>query len=269
MYYDQQIAKSNRMKPFFALVLFFSFSICIAQQTNRERAKQNSISVNAGHAQFKEENLHPKVFRGLNIGTLYSHSRTRINISEYAAGLEISFLNTAYEEFPSALSGLILGSYRYLLPVLTNERLTFYFGPAACLQYGTNAYFNWDESHLYFANFISGGIGNRINYRRDKYGLVFNFDIPLVSVISRPKPNRQYKIDDMTFTGVMKNLSGNPELALPDKNFYVKTGLELNFATTKMKMRSMGYNFQYHFAKANKGKPYQNAKHTISYKFIL
>lgn len=257
------------MKPFFALILIFSFSICLAQQPNSERARRKSISVNAGHTQFKEENLHPKVFRGLKIGALYSNSRTRINISEYAAGLEISFLNTAYEEFPSALSGLILGSYKYLFPFLKNEKLKFYIGPAACLQYGTNAYFNWDESHLYFANFISGGIGNRINYKREKYGLVFNFDIPLVSVISRPIPNRQYKIDDMTFTGVIKNLSNNPELAMPDKNFFMKSELELKFGTRKMRMKSVGYGFQYHFMKANKGNPYQNAKHTISYKFML
>ncbi|RPH27659.1 MAG: hypothetical protein EHM93_19200 [Bacteroidales bacterium] len=253
------------MKALFFLILTSLISICYAQQNFDEPIKQNIISINLGQSQFKDENLHPKVFRGLTFGATYSHTKIRKNISEYSTGLKMSLLNTAYEEFPSALGILVHGNYKYLFSVATNEKLIFYLGLINALQYGTNAYFNWDESHFYFANYISGGIGSRINYRIGKYILDFNLDIPIISGISRPKPNRQYKIDNMTFTGIMKNLSSNPELALPNKNFFLKTGFDFRFSTRL----SVGYNFQYHFMRANNGEPYQNIEHAISYKFIF
>ena len=72
------------------------------------------------------------------------------------------------------------------------------------------------------ANYLSGGVGNRISYKTGDKTFNFNLDIPIISCISRPENNRQFKIDDMTFVGIVKNLSSNPEVVLPDKNFYVK-----------------------------------------------
>ena len=127
--------------------------------------KQNRIAVTIGQNQFKDENLHPKVFRGLTIGSSYLHSRMSKNISEYSAGFKISFMNTSYEDFPSSVNILILADYKYLFKIVSNQNLQYYLGPLADMQYGTSAYFNWDESHFYFANFLSGGISNRISYK--------------------------------------------------------------------------------------------------------
>lgn len=252
----------------YILLFNFIYSLCYAQQNSDERIKQNIVSINSGYNQFKDENLHPKVFRGLSIGASYSNVNIRKNISEYSIGLNISLLNTVYEEFPSALSIMINGNYKYLFPVVTSGKWVYYIGPFAGLQYGTNAYFNWDESHFYFANYISGGIGNRINYSMGNGNLDFNLDFPLISGISRPKPNRQYKIDDMTFAGIMKNLADNPQCALPDKNFYLKTELEFLYSSKRLKTRSIGYNLQYHYMQARNGELYQNISHAISYKYI-
>lgn len=257
------------MKVRLTLMFTFLVSYCIAQQRNVDSIKQNSIIINLGHNQFKDENLHPKVFRGLNMGFAYTHTKIKKNISEYSAGFNIALINTTYEKFPSAQSIMLQANYRYLLSVIVNDNMSVYVGPLTDFQYGTNAYFNWDESHLYYANYICEGIGNRINYQFGKYNLDFNLDFPVISVISRPILNRQYKIDDMTFIGIMKNLSSNPELAFPSNNFYVKTGIELHLKTKKMKNRSIGYNFQYHRMKANDGEPYQNVKQTIFFKYIF
>ena len=194
----------------------------LAQQNADIPVKHKSISINIGHSQFKDENLHPKVFRGLTIEPTYTHSIFSKNISEFSAGLKLSAMNTAYEDFPSAANIAIIGNYRYLFSIIRNEKLNYYLGPVAGLQYGTNAYFNWDESHLYFANFLSAGIGNRIRYTMsDTKALDFNLALPVISCIFRPELNRRYKIDDMTFGGVLKNLSSNPQGAFINRNFYV------------------------------------------------
>ena len=249
----------------FALLVYSGF----AQQDSDTKVLKNSISITLGSNQFKEENLHLKAFRGMTIGTSYRHTKINKNISEYTAGLKISLLKTTFENFPSSVSILILGDYKYLFNIIKNERLSYYLGPVVDLQYGASAYFNWDESHLYFANYLGGGIGSRITYSLGDKSLDFNLDIPFISCIFRPENNRQYKIDDMTFGGIFKNLSSNPEGALPYKNFFVKAGLDMKYKSKRSKTRSVGYNFKYHYMHASDGNPFQNIEHSVSYKFIF
>jgi hypothetical protein len=257
------------MKSILIIVLSFLISYAFAQQKDEQPVKQNSISILTGYNQFKDENLHPKVNSGLMIGAYFKHSEISKIISEYGAGLKVSILNTAYEGFASSANIQILGNYNYLFTVAENEKLKYYLGPNADLQYGASAYFNWDESHLYWANYLSAGVGNKLSYQFGDKTLDFTLNIPVVSVISRPLNNRQYKIDNMTFGGIVKNLCGNLEGALPDKNFYVKAGIELETASHKNKSNSFGYNFKFHCMQANNGEPYQNIEHSIFYKFIF
>ncbi len=263
--------KFIRVKTFpITMVLLFAFSFAFARQTNSTTTIRNGLSIALGHAQFKDKNLHPKAFRGLNFDINYSHSVEKLNVSEYSFGLNTSFLNTRYESFPTALSILLKGNYKYLFTVAESGKLKYSLGPIADCQYGTNAYFNWDESHFYYANYLSGGISNRVAYQLNTSNLLLlNVDIPLLSVICRPTPNRQFKIDDMTFMGVVKNLASNPQLALPNKNFELKAGVEYRFSTSKKKARSLGYNFCYHFMQSGSGQPYQHVAQTLSYKFIF
>jgi len=257
------------MKVLLIFPLTLLATMGFAQPDADSPVRQNAISITLGYNQFKDENLHPKVFHGLLIGSAFRHTSIRKNLSEYTAGLKLSAINTDYEEFPSAAGILILGKYRYLFAITGHYNLKWYLGPAADLQYGTNAYFNWDESHLYFANYLSAGIGSRVSCSMSNKTFDFNLDIPLISVLCRPDYNRQYKIDDMTFGGVIKNLASNPEAAFPDKNFYVKTGLEMKFNSKSGKTRSVGYQFMYHYVHAGNGNPYQNIENSVTYYFIF
>lgn len=240
-----------------------------SQQTSGEKVKQNCISFTLGHSQFKDENLHPKVSSGLSLGLSFRGSVSSKAISEYNAGLIFSLMNTAFEDFPSSASALIRANYKYLFTLARFKNLTWYMGPASYFQYGTNAYFNWDESHLYYANYLSLGMGNRITCELSKKLFVFHLDIPIFSVISRPEPNRQYKIDDMSFGGVIKNLASNPEGTLPNRNFFIDTGIEMRFSTAKKKSRALAYRFRYHYMHAQNGYPFQNIENALSFKLIF
>lgn len=255
------------MKFILTLILFLHFYLSYSQKNTKGPVNQNRISIIIGHTQFKDENLHEKVFSGLTIGSFYQHSRINKRISEFGSGLKISLMRSAYEDFPSSANILLLGHYRYLFPIVRYERLEYYLGPIADMQYGSSFYFNWDESHLYFANYVSGGISNRIIYKAGNKSFNFNLDIPVISCIFRPEYNRQYKIDNITFGGILTTLSNNPEAVLPNKNFYVKTGLEMIFLIRARKTRSIGYDFRYHYMRAVNGNPYQNIEYLISYKF--
>jgi hypothetical protein len=241
-----------------------------APATDREAPlKQNSILVITGYDLFKDQNLHPKVFRGPGIGVLFEHSKTDINIQEWNAGLRFSALNTTFDEFPSAAAINLRGQYTYFFRVAVNGQMQYYIGPVGDIRYGTSAYFNWDESHLYYANHLAGGIGSRISYTSGSKTIDFNLDIPLLSVISRPALNRQYKIDNMKPGGILTNLASNPEFALPNHNFYIRSGIELNYISKHMKHRAVGCRFMYQYMKTSVGNAGQNAEYSISYQFFF
>lgn len=253
------------MKILIFLILFYPVNYVYAQTEFDEPLILSRISFNLGYNQVKEENLHPKVFSGLIINPSYSLSKFGKNTSEYCAGLKVSLLNTAYEDFPSAIGIALYSNYKYLFFLAGDGKLNYSLGPIIDLQYGTYAFFNWDESHFYYANYISGGISSRISHNIGNSSFEYKFDIPIVSIICRPELNRQFKIDDMTFWGVIHNLASNPEFTLPNKNFLVNLAIEWKYNIKG----ALGYNFKYHFMQASAGKPYQNIEHTIHYIFTL
>ncbi len=273
-----------------SLVIFLSLlsSCCLGQTLIGDTwpVRLNSINLEAGHTQVKDLNLHPKVFNGLRLGAYYERlvkSRTgslsvdsasgsyfhRQIIMTYSAGFNIEAINTSYEDFPSAAVINLQGNFKYLFPARRRENPIYFIGPAARLQYGTSLYFNWDESHLYYANYISAAIAGRSEIKIADKIFYAGLEIPIVSVICRPIPNRLYKIDDMTFRGVLSTLADNPEFALPDKNFYVGSEIMMEYHTQKYKLREVGARFMYHYMKASDGYPYRYATINISYKFFL
>jgi hypothetical protein len=178
-------------------------------------------------------------------------------------------MNTAYEDFPSAANIILNGNYKYLFAVAGNDKMDYYVGPVVDWQYGTSAYFNWDESHLYFANYLSGGLANRVTFGMRGKSFSFDLDIPVISCIFRPVSNRQYKIDNMKFGGILKNLASNPESAFPGNHFYLKTGLEMNFQSKRKKNRSVGYSLVYHTMQASYANRYQSLDHSILYNIFF
>jgi hypothetical protein len=231
--------------------------------------KQNSLLVSAGYDQYKDENLHSKVFRGLGIGVLFQHSKTNINILEWDAGFRFTALNNVFEEFPSAAAIHFLGRYTYLFKVAYNNKMQYYIGPMGDFKYGTSAYFNWDESHLYYANYMAGGFSGRVSYMISSKTIDFNLDFPIVSVISRPELNRQYKIDNMRPGGIFSNLASNPKFALLKRNFFIRMGVELKYLSKQFKPRAVAFRYSYHYMRASSGNAFQNMEYSFSYKFFL
>jgi hypothetical protein len=231
--------------------------------------QRNNLTLQTGFDQFQDHNLHPKVFRGLMLGVAFSHQRTDVRITFLEIGLKTSFINTDYEEFPSALSFRLHGNFGYLFPVYSNARFDVFLGSVSDLQFGTNMYFNWDESHLYYANYLSEGIGGRLIFRKERNHFEFELDVPLLSLISRPEMDRQYKIDDISFGGIMKNLYSNPELVLPNHHFFVRTGVEYKYQTGKSKERSWGYQVRYHFMQSKCGEPFRGVEQKVTYKIFF
>jgi hypothetical protein len=239
---------------------------CLSQAPLEEKpARTHTLTLRAGHTQLKENNLHPFVFRGLHMGVTYGYALSKNSHKSFSAGLESSLHNTRLEQFPSAASLMLVADYKHRYTLYAHSGIHYALGPAGYARYGTNMFFNWDESHLYYANFLGAGISQRLLYPFRKCTIGLELDIPLFAMAHRPEPNRQYKIDDMTFTGIVRNLTANPHLALPWHMAALDAVVQLSDHTHSK--RTIGYHFRHLAMHVHGSRPFRNIQHNLLYVF--
>ncbi|TAL63496.1 MAG: hypothetical protein EPN88_12225 [Bacteroidetes bacterium] len=232
--------------------------------------KENSLQFNVGINQIKEENLHSKVHQGALFDLSYGHNKYNNNLSQLEVYIQYSRLKTRVEDLMPSINIQISAQYNFLFKGIKNEKFCYYVGPGITLHYGLVYYPNWDESHLYWGDYLSSNLVNKLMYQlNEENSIVFDLSISMVSVISRPVSNRDYKIDNLSFEGIAGSINSNPEVAFWSKYFCLLTGSEYQFKISDRITEAISYNYNYGKLKSNNGLPFQNAKHTIGLKIYF
>lgn len=257
------------MKHLYTVILTIcSFSLW-AQDTF-EIKSSNRFQLDIGMIQIKEENLHPKVHKGLLYVLQYEHARQKRNISTFTITLGYSRLKTKYEDLSATANIQLSGNYSYLFEAVKGKDLKYTIGPALLLYYNLSYYPNWDDSHLYWGNSLDLGIKNNLHYRiNDKQSLVVDLELSLFSVFSRPGLNRQYKIDDISFSGVIKNLHSNLEGGTINKSLLFCLQAEYQFHISNKTTQAICYSYDYRRFKSSVGLPFQNSLHKTGLKIYF
>jgi len=251
------------------LLLFLHSSLCFGQEV-KTLSKQNSFQVDVFLNQLKEENLHPKVHSGAGYGLLYSGLRKKRNQTQFEIGLQFSRPKTKYESLAASMNIQLFSNYAFLFNGITNNKFAYQLGPELGLHYNLSLYPNWDESHLYWADYLGLGLRNTFNYQLNgKHALTFNISVPLVSLISRPELDRIYKIDDISVGGIFGSMHSNLEGVLWNHSFIAKSRFEYHFQITDHLTQSICYSFNYSRIQAKAGLPLQNLQHLIGLKLYF
>lgn len=252
-----------------AVFLLYSVNLCFGQDSSHV-SKHNSFQLHVGLNQLKEENLHPKVHSGVIYGLYYSNTRTNIHQSIFQLGVQFSRTKTKHESLAASMNLQIDASYSYLFKMINRNKFIFRFGPLIELHYSLSHYPNWDESHLYWSDYLGFGIHTQSKYQLTKKQ-VLSLDIssPVVSVISRPQLNRMHKIDDISFGGIISSMHSNLEGAFWNHSLVIKSRVEYRFTISKRVSQAICYSFNYSRMKANKGLPFQDIQHLIGLKLYF
>ncbi len=253
-------------KIIMALLILFSGSFCFGQDS-KPFSKQNSFQLDAGLNQLKEKNLHPKAHSGACFGLLYSNLKTKLNQKQFEIGVQFSRPKTKYESLAASVNIQLFANYAYLFNGFTKNKFTYTLGPELGLHYNLSLYPNWDESHLYWSDYLGLGVRNKLKYQlNDKHALTVDISIPIASVLSRPDLERMYKIDDISVGGILSSMHSNLEGALWNHSFLAKSRLEYRFKISERVTQAICYSFNYSRLRANEGLPFQNLQHLIGLK---
>ncbi|WP_375562430.1 hypothetical protein ACE193_07750 [Bernardetia sp. OM2101] len=257
-------------KLFFVLLLICKLSISFGQSKAGSICKEKHFQVSIGINQIKENNLHPKVHTGIGYELNYGFTRINKNLSSFQTNFLYSKVKTVFENHPSSINLHFKLNYEYSFLIQKTNNYTFYSGIATGLNYAISHYPNWDDSHLYWANFIDLKFSNRLYYQlSNDDSFIVCLQLPILFLVIRPEVDRQYKIDDLSFEGLITNFHANPQLGTWNKNRAIQSSLEYK-PKSKAKFKT-GFLYQFSYTKldTSKSNSFSTIQHLLGLKLYL
>jgi len=260
------------MKHIGFLILIFLSSYAIGQENDLKinETRLHAFEFRTGYAQQKEGNLHNKVFNGIKYGFHYSGTQQRENLSYLKIALENAHLKTNIEDgFSSALANISL-DYNYLFTVSDLHKWEIHSGFGTRLNYNIGYYWIWDESHLYRANFLSFNLSQRLVYKTNRDNrLIWDFSVPVFLFLSRPEIERNFKMDDFSFSGILSSLHYKPEAKFLTSSIFLSMSLEYQYKRKNRLQPFLSYSFNYYNLKTTYSNSAQSVQHAIGLKWPL
>jgi hypothetical protein len=264
------INTSQAMKKsiFSAIILLFMASLLFGQVPMK--AKFTTLQLQFGANQLKEENLMPKVHGGTKTNFVAGYELRRDNYSDYLFSLGWSRVKTGYEDLSATANWDISFAWSYGFSVADNDHFQYWLGPVADLSYDFAFYPMWDDSHLYWANYISIGAKNiaSLQFGDDKE-LFATLSLPLASVFSRPDARRLEKAEDLDLGEIMEKANSDWKAGTWNRAIPLRFTAEYRFPAFRNKMEAFTYSFSYIRLKGDNSDPYQRLSHQFGLKFFL
>ncbi len=257
------------MKQNIAILIMLAFTTTIVAQTD-SLMKKNSFQLSLGLNQIKEKNINTKVHSGLSYLLKYSREKEKKNISQYNVSFLFSKIKTKYESASRSMNIQLRGNYGYFFNFKRTEKYRFFVGPNLSANYRLSFYPNWDDSHLYWADDFSLGLSNHLQYLiNDKKSLLLGFNVSVLSIFSRPQLHRNYKIDVVSFGGIINNMNSNFQFGTVNRALNIYFQGEYQFKISDKMNQAIVYTFCYSTFKGSESMPFQNMLHNLSFKIYF
>jgi hypothetical protein len=232
--------------------------------------KYFSINLHTGLNQIKEKSLLPLVHKGMVTEMSFETEKLKRNMRQFEFLFTYSCLKTSLEEM--AKSGNIrLGlNYAYNFLIFQKNNIRYYLGPQTSLCYSFMLYPNWDESHSYWADYLSFGANNIISVSlRHESEWFTSLSFPILGFFSRPEDMRPYKMDDSSPGGVLKALNSNIELGSLNKLLLINYKTEYRFPILVNKREAITFNLDILRMSRKEGDPVLQIVTTFGIKIML
>ncbi|MCH7411323.1 hypothetical protein MM239_18150 [Belliella sp. DSM 111904] len=209
--------------------------------------KSRQVNFLSGYIQQKELNLMPKVHSGFQYVLEYQVDSEMKYLRRFRARFGVSPLTTPWETSGFSANLEIQASYFQFIQILNTQNWKVWTGPFGRLTYNTSFYPNWDESHLYWANQMQTGLASRSVYKLQGQtrSLFWDFNLPVLGLLSRPNIERNYKINDFSFGGIVQVMHYQPQIIGLINNFQVHSRIGFIFPITQKKQAQVGYHLDH------------------------
>jgi len=223
-----------------------------------------------GLNQIREMNLLPMVHKGFITELSFETEKINRGLRQFQFLFTYSRIKTSLEEM-SKSGNINLGlSYSYNFLIFQNNNFRYYSGPTASLSYSFMMYPDWDDSHGYWADYLSLGSSNIFSFSlRHESEWFTSLNFSLFSLFSRPGEIRPFKMDDSSFIGIFKALNSNIEPGLMNKLVQVNFKTEYRFPVFVNKREAITLNMNIIRISGNDGQPIFQLTNMFGIKIML
>jgi len=232
--------------------------------------KTYSLNLHVGMNQIKEMNLLPLVHKGMISELSFETEKRKDNLRLFQFNFAYSRLKTSLEEMSKSANIKLGMNYSYNYPVYQKNNLRYYLGPQVSLSYSLMVFPNWDESHSYWADYLSFGANNILSMTHKNENEWFSsLSFSLLGFFSRPDEIRPYKMDDYTLDGILKAFNSNIESGLMNKVLLINYRTEYRFPVLNNKMEAITFNLDVLRISRHDEQPVFQIKTLLGIKIIL
>jgi hypothetical protein len=229
-----------------------------------------SVNLQFGLNQIREKNLLPLVHKGTLTELSVETEKMKSGLRQFQASFVYSRLKTNLEEMAKSGNIKLVLNYSYNFQIYNNTNLTYYLGPRTSLCYSYMLYPNWDDSHGYWADYLSFGLNNVLSIKGEHEREWFtSLNIGLLSLYSRPDEIRPYKMDDSSFGGIMKALNSNIAPGTINKALQINFKAEYRFPVFLTKREAITYNLDLTRFSSDNAEPLIQVIHRFGLKIML
>ncbi len=239
-------------------------------ESSSNHHKTYSVNIQVGLNQIREMNLLPLVHKGLNTELSFETEKIKRGLRQFNFFLTYSRIKTRLEEMPKS-GNLNLGvNYSYNFLIFQKNNFRYYSGPLASLSYSFMMFPNWDDSHGYWADYLSFGSSNFFSFSlRNESEWFTSLNFSLFSLFSRPEQIRPFKMDDSSFGGIFKALNSNIEPGLMDKVIQINFKTEYRFPVFVTKREAITFNMNIIRISGNDDQPIFQITNMFGIKIML
>ncbi len=259
------------MKIIYLKFLLPIFVLCATVKGQKtDSSVVHHISLSFGINQIADENLHPKVSTGTITQLNYGFEKKKNTWKQFDFTLGYSRLKTKLEDLSKSINLKLNLHYSHTFHAVHKGNFNYYIGPELRLAYSASYLPNWDDSHLYWANYLAIGVSNNVAFRfKNKCEWVNAASFPLFSVFSRPELYRLYKIDNTSFGGITRSLNSNITAAHIINVFYIRFQSEYRFPVFTNKKEAFTFSAEWLRVKHNDGYPFRQLCYQVGLKLFL
>ena len=239
-------------------------------QLSSDHDKTYSINFQLGLNQIKELNLLPLVHKGSLTELSFETEKIKSSLRQFQFSFLYSRIRTGVEEMPKSGNIKLGFDYSYNFLIFQKNNLRYYLGPQASLCYSYMLYPNWDDSHGYWADYLSFGPENilSVSVKHDREWFT-SLNFSLISFFSRPEEIRPYKMDDSSVGGILKALNSNIETGTVNRALQINFRTEYRFPVFVNKREAITYDMNIIRLSQKKGQPVFQLIWQIGIKIML
>ena len=229
------------------LIFILTGNLIKGQDTDlsSNHAKTYSVNFQMGLNQIKELNLLPLVHKGRLTELSFETEKIKSSLRHFQFSFLYSRIKTGEEEMAKSGNMQLGLDYSYNFLIFQKNNLRYYLGPQASLCYSYMLYPNWDDSHGYWADYLSFGPNNILSLSvKNEREWFTSLDFSLISFFSRPEENRPYKMDDSSLGGILKAMNSNIESGSVNKALQINFKTEYRFPIFVKKREAITYNMK-------------------------